>query len=143
MMNSSIVTAVITAVLASLISMSSAVADGKPQEVKRFDQACGSDIKEYCSRVEPGDGRISACLYAHTPTLTDECYVVTEQVGLVLESVFDGIEALYAACSGDLREFCSDKQPGSGEILACLRENRANISAGCNVALPSYGSSNP
>lgn len=105
-------------------------------DVKRFDTACGSDIKEYCSQVQPGDGRISACIYAHTAQITDSCYAVTERVGIILESVFDGIERISAACSTDLQEYCSDKVPGTGEPLACLRENRAEISADCVAALP-------
>jgi hypothetical protein len=122
--------------LITTMSISSVSAEDKEQAVQRFDQACGSDIKEYCSLVQVGDGRISACLYAHTAQLTDSCYAATERVGIILERVFDGIELFFAACSTDLQEFCPDTQTGTGAPLACLREKLAEISPGCVAALP-------
>ena len=134
----------ITAVLIVMAALTSNVyAGGNPQEIKRFDEACGNDIKSFCSQVQPGDGRISACLYAHTDLISDSCYSVTERVGVILEGVFDGIETFYAACGADLMKHCADKQPGQGEQLACLRENTANISPGCVAAMPAYGPTNP
>ncbi len=128
--------AVMSVTLITTMFISSVSAETKEQAVERFDKACGSDIKQYCSKVQPGDGRISACLYAYTPQLTDNCYAVTDRVGIILEKVFDGIELFYAACSTDLQKYCSDKQPGTGEPLACLREKLAEISPGCVAALP-------
>ena len=133
-------TTTIAVMLIGMASITSVSATEKGPELQRFDQACRSDVEQYCAKVQPGDGRVASCLYAHTDLLTDECYAATSQIGVILEGVFDGIEAFYAACTADLREFCPGKQPGGGEQLSCLRENMASISPGCAAAMPTYGS---
>lgn len=102
----------------------------------RLDQACRVEIDSYCGQVTPGDGRVASCLYAHTDLLTDNCYEVTERVGVILEGVFDGMAAFYAACQVDLQQWCEDALPGTGQQVQCLRSHAAEISPGCSVALP-------
>ena len=40
--------------------------------------ACQSDFKKYCNGVEPGGGRIIACLSKHEDKLSGECKKVVE-----------------------------------------------------------------
>ena len=39
------------------------------------------------------------------------------------------------ACKADVEKLCSDVSPGSGRILACLRQNEAQVSAACKEAI--------
>lgn len=107
---------------------------------QQFDALCGADVEKYCPQVLPGDGRIAACLYAHTDLLEDGCYDVTERVGVVLEGLFDALEDFFSACQVDLELYCPDAKAGTGEQVSCLRENSGNISSGCNAALPGSAS---
>ncbi|MEM6621541.1 MAG: cysteine rich repeat-containing protein [Pseudomonadota bacterium] len=100
-------------------------------------EACGTDIEELCANVEPGEGRISACLYAHNSVLSDQCHAATEPVALLLERVFDRMQATYAACGEDIAEFCGDIAPGGGRVLQCLKANGETISVGCSAAISS------
>lgn len=130
-------------VISALLSVVSYVSaqENPPEEAAtkvptRFDQACDADINKYCAKVQPGDGRIASCLYAHTDLLEDACFDATSQIGVILEGVFDGIESFYAACQADLSEFCPGIEAGSGGQIACLQENLMKISAGCAAAMP-------
>jgi hypothetical protein len=132
------------ALMAALISTSCLSSEGaakvedagKVQMTTQFHQACKSDTEKFCSDVQPGDGRISACLYARTDVLEDSCYKATTRIGMVLESVFDGIESFHAACGADLNKFCQGVPAGAGGLIGCLKKNIAEVSAGCAVAIP-------
>ncbi|MDH1270641.1 MULTISPECIES: cysteine rich repeat-containing protein [Hyphomicrobiales] len=36
-------------------------------------QACKADLKQYCQGIQPGGGRIAACLQANRANLTPSC----------------------------------------------------------------------
>lgn len=59
----------------SLIGDSVASAQGGPhsQEAKAILGACKQDIKQFCSQVPPGEGRIKACMKAHLHELSEPC----------------------------------------------------------------------
>ena len=105
-----------------------------------FHEACAYDIGFYCSDVAPGDGRIAACLYAHTDTLTDSCFAATDNSARILEAVFDLLQETKAACAADVQEFCSSEKIGGGRMLQCLKSTEG-VSEQCtskieNLPLP-------
>ncbi|MGD9835231.1 MAG: hypothetical protein AB7U92_20955 [Piscinibacter sp.] len=40
------------------------------------------------------------------------------------------------ACQADARKLCPGARPGGGRVLGCLKEREAELSAGCQAALP-------
>jgi hypothetical protein len=40
---------------------------------KEFSQACGSDLKQYCSDIKPGQGRVRDCLKDNEQKLSSSC----------------------------------------------------------------------
>lgn len=53
-----------------------ALAQGPPphgEEAKAILGACKQDIKQFCSQVPPGEGRIKACMKAHLHELSEPC----------------------------------------------------------------------
>lgn len=44
-------------------------------------------------------------------------------------------QTIQQACAADLHQFCSGIQPGGGRIVACLQQNSARLSQGCQQAL--------
>lgn len=38
-------------------------------------------------------------------------------------------------CQADVARFCQNVPPGGGRIIACIRQNRANLSDGCKQHL--------
>lgn len=99
-----------------------------------FHEACAYDIGFYCSDVLPGDGRIAACLYAHTDTLTDACFAATDNSARILESIFDLLQETKAACASDVQEFCASEKIGAGRMLQCLKSTEG-VSEQCTATL--------
>lgn len=101
-------------------------------------EACAYDISYHCADVEPGDGRIASCLYAHTATLTDNCFVATDGVSRLMEKFFDQLGTLKAVCAQDVAAHCATEEVGDGRILKCLSNTDA-ISKDCRASLSSIG----
>lgn len=43
-------------------------------------------------------------------------------------------------CGADIKQFCSNVQPGSGRIITCLEQHQAEVSAGCHQLIEKYQS---
>lgn len=107
-------------------------------------EACTAEIEAHCSAVEPGHGRIAACLYAHETELSEPCDAATGEMSDMIDMFFDTVHRVHSACGADAAEHCSDVSVGGGRMLACLRENANSVSAGCTqvietIALPADG----
>jgi len=50
-----------------------------------FGSKCGPDIKLLCSDVEPGEGRVLACLVEHNTNITMRCYGALAELNLIHE----------------------------------------------------------
>jgi Cysteine rich repeat len=62
--------AILVAVL--LLSASGAMAQMRPG-ARAVLQACKPDIRQFCSQVPPGQGRIKACMKDHIQELSEPC----------------------------------------------------------------------
>lgn len=100
-----------------LLSGSVAVAQqaGKP---------CAGDIKTLCAGVQPGEGRIKACIKSHLTNLSPTCEdrVLT---GAVTAKV----------CKTDVTNLCAGIVPGTGGIRACIKSHMAEVSDPCRDAM--------
>jgi hypothetical protein len=47
----------------------------------------------------------------------------------------EALEAARSACAADLQRFCAGVPSGGGRILACLKQNRDQVSPGCKQAV--------
>jgi hypothetical protein len=45
----------------------------QPMEGQKLMQACGPDIQNFCTGVQPGGGRIISCLRPHMRELSPDC----------------------------------------------------------------------
>ncbi len=69
-------------VLTSLpVILLACVATSEQLSAQSIFESCAKDLEVYCSQVTPGDGRISACIYAHEDKVSDECDAATENFG--------------------------------------------------------------
>jgi hypothetical protein len=86
---------------------------------------CAADIQSHCLGVQPGEGRIRACVEAHVNDLSDVCKTRLARV-----------EAADKACADDVKQNCGGVKPGRGRIIACLRKALGNLSDACKTLLP-------
>jgi len=87
-------------------------------------QACGPEIQQHCAGVEPGEGRLRACVKEHFAAFSEPCKQA------MLSSV-----AVVRACKADVQRTCPDIQPGGGRIQACMKDHFAEYSDTCKQAI--------
>ncbi|MEW6641831.1 MAG: hypothetical protein AB1586_15100 [Pseudomonadota bacterium] len=102
---------------ALLLSGSAAVAQqaGRP---------CAGDIKSLCAGIQPGQGRIKACIKSHLTNLSPACE------DRVLTVAVTG-----KVCKGDIAKLCAGIVPGTGGIRACIKSHVAEVSEPCRDAM--------
>ena len=92
--------------------------------------ACLSDAKALCAGVQPGGGKIRACLKTHLKDLSEGCQTV----------VLKAVNA--KACAADVKQFCADTKPGEGRLEACIKAHVADVSDACKVAMANIAAGN-
>ena len=105
----------------SLLLLPCSVASAQQKGVAK---ACASDIKEQCADVQPGEGRIKACIKDHFKDLSEPCQAVLLKAA-----------AIGKACKGDIKQDCADVKPGGGRIEACMKDHLSDVSDACKDAL--------
>ncbi len=79
---------------------------------------CAADIKKFCANIEPGAGKIMACLDKNKANLSDACKGQ-------LTKMADEAKNLGSPCHDDILQYCGVFKPGKGQILNCLEEQKA------------------
>ena len=102
-------------------------------------KGCEKELTSYCKDVTPGEGRILACLYAHSDKLTGQCEYALYDAAAQLERFVAALTYLANECDADMDKFCAEVAIGEGRILKCLDENASKISERCTQALKDVG----
>ncbi len=97
-------------------------------------ETCKREIEAYCRDVNPGEGRLAACLYANEYKLSSRCEQALFDAAAELEHAVANLNYLVNECRVDLATFCSRMQPGEGRLIDCLDKNRQKLSARCKLA---------
>jgi len=102
-------------------------------------KGCDKEIKEFCSKVTPGQNRLVACAKAHVDKLSKECIGSINRADYQLQSF--GLVLGYVAmqCKDDAAKLCPDVKLGEGRVLDCLSKNKAKLSKFCGMALSDVG----
>ena len=87
-------------------------------------QACAIEIERNCAGLQPGDGRIRACVKEHFTEFSEPCKQA------LLSNV-----AVVKACKTDVRQTCAGVEPGGGRIQACMKDHFAEYSEPCRQAI--------
>jgi hypothetical protein len=87
-------------------------------------KACAGDVKSLCAGVQPGDGRVKACIKSHFSDVSAPCQAVLVKAAAVSK-----------ACSADVKKVCADVKPGGGRIEACVKSHLSEISDPCKDAV--------
>jgi hypothetical protein len=87
-------------------------------------QACGPELQQHCAGIEPGEGRLRACVKDNYAAFSEPCKRA------MLSSV-----AVVKACKADVQRTCPDIQPGGGRIQACMKDHFGEYSEPCKQAI--------
>ena len=103
--------------------------------VSTVTEGCKKEIDTYCKMVTPGEGRILACLYAHSEKLSNRCEYALYDAAAQLERAVAALTYIANECDDDLEKFCYLVQPGEVRLLQCLEKNKKKVSDRCKSAL--------
>jgi len=117
----------------------SGVAAAEKGIVETFTEGCKADLETYCKDVKAGDGRLLACLYAHSDKISAKCEYAMYDAASQLERVIAALTYVANECRDDLKANCADIKPGEGRLLTCLEKNDAKVSSRCKQALKDVG----
>lgn len=99
---------------------------------------CGDEIKKFCKKVTPGQGRVAACLYSYGDKISMNCtfavYDATDKLNQTMAALSH--IARKTSCRSDLASYCKGVRPGGGRLYNCIRKNKATLTDGCRAALP-------
>ena len=102
-------------------------------------KGCEKELTSYCSNVTPGEGRVLACLYAHSDKLTGQCEYALYDAAVQLERFVAALSYVANECDEDLDKFCSKVAVGEGRLVECLDKNSSKLSKRCTQALKVAG----
>lgn len=91
------------------------------EEAKELAEACKPDAEKLCQGVQPGQGRVAACLKQHEGELSGKC---REEIAEAKNR---------HPCMKDAERLCKGVQPGDGRVMRCLHEHEAELSPECKA----------
>ncbi|HZT61875.1 MAG TPA: cysteine rich repeat-containing protein [Burkholderiales bacterium] len=94
---------------------------------------CSEDLKNFCTRVEPGEARIADCLADNFRRLRPSCRGAITAA----RNKFDG---LTEACKGDAETLCKGIPYREGRVLSCLKNRQSDLGPVCAKAFKGVGS---
>ena len=100
--------------------------------VEEFARACRRDIDRLCSEVQPGRGRVVACLIRQQDDLSSSCGPEIERI----QGAAETISTIRAACRADAERLCAGVPREAGPLVECLQANRSNLSETCSALGP-------
>ena len=107
--------------------------------VEGLKKACNKELTTFCKGVQPGEGRILACLYAFQDRVSGKCEYAVYDAAAQLEQAAVALKFAAAECKDDLLKYCGNVEVGNGRVKACLDKHDASLSEKCKDALKQTG----
>jgi hypothetical protein len=93
--------------------------------------ACEEDLKNYCSKLTPGDAHIAYCMLAYEDKVSDKCANAVIAVADQIEIKMSKLARVAETCKEDIKKAC--ETAGVGNLMACLRDHQDKLSAACRM----------
>jgi hypothetical protein len=120
---------------ALLLTFAGSLATAQDTLIEYLVDACEADLKQFCSQVTPGEGRLLHCMAAHEDKISGRCEYAFYQAATLLEQLSAAITYVAMECKTDIETHCGDIAVGEGRILACLSEHESEIAESCKKAI--------
>ena len=129
---------VLLAVVCMIFMLCGSVFAGK-DPVTTVTTGCQKEIDNYCKNVTMGEGRILACLYAHSDKLSGRCEYALYDAAAQLERAVSALTYVANECKDDLTNYCSGVAMGEGRLVKCLKKHDDKVSDRCKQARKDAG----
>lgn len=127
-----------TTALLVLLALAPACARRVPQGL----EPCELALQSLCSKVDPGEGRLLACLRQHSASLSTPCRERVTLLSPPADTSPMGAQA-QRACLTDMKVHCMGVEPGGGRIKKCLSAHLSRVSPPCKAALEAEAGTAP
>ena len=107
-----------------LVVLAALLLSGSAAMAQQAGKPCAGDIKTLCAGIQPGEGRLKACIKSHLAELSETC---TDRV---LTVAVTG-----KACKADVAKLCAGVVPGTGGLRTCIKSHIAELSDPCKDAM--------
>jgi hypothetical protein len=92
--------------------------------------ACDDEMRNFCSTVTPGEGRLLLCMQAHEDKISRQCELALLETSRNIGGAVQRAETFAKACWQDIQAHCSGT---GGSVMQCMAEKRASLSAPCQA----------
>jgi hypothetical protein len=101
--------------------------------IAKIRKACDADIKSFCSKVTPGEGRLALCMLAHEDQVSDGCFATVFDVADNIDLALSNISRAADVCEDEIDKHCANVEPGEGRIAQCLIDKEAELASACRA----------
>ncbi|KAI8477290.1 MAG: hypothetical protein J3K34DRAFT_398918 [Monoraphidium minutum] len=100
-------------------------------------EACRDDVETYCKDVEPGEGRVHACLRHQINFISESCRAEENKLAALEYRDIRLKPKLAKLCSEERAVFCANVKPGKARVIKCLVEamGKPNFGVECRQQL--------
>lgn len=130
---------VISSLVVAFLLLVTGRAPAEESLVEGLKKACHKELTTFCKGVQPGEGRILACLYAFQDRVSGKCEYAVYDAAAQLEHAATALKFAAAECKDDLLKYCGNVEVGNGRVKACLDKNEKALSEKCKEALKQTG----
>jgi len=113
-----------TGMRSGLVILTALLLSGSAAVAQQAGKPCAGDIKTLCAGIQPGEGRIKACIKSHLTDLSPAC-----NDRLLTVAVTGKV------CKTDVTNLCGGVVPGTGGLRACIKSHMAAVSDPCKDAM--------
>lgn len=127
------------ALAAGILLLAGTGASAEQTVITRVLDACGTEIRDLCSNITGGNGRVIACLYANEDQLSHRCDYVLFDAAAELQQIMGAMSQVAEVCKADIEHLCGNVVKGEGRLMQCLKTHQMALSAPCHDAFENAG----
>jgi Cysteine rich repeat len=98
--------------------------------VQQLKTACQDELRNFCSNVTPGEGRLLLCMQAHQDKISRQCELSLLETSRNIGKAVGQMETFAQVCWPDIQVHCSGT---GGSIAQCVIDNRTSLSPACRA----------
>jgi hypothetical protein len=98
--------------------------------VQQLRTACQDELRNFCSTVTPGEGRLLLCMQAHQDKISRQCELSLLETSRNIGKALHQMESFAEVCWPDIQVYCSGT---GGSVSQCVIDNRSSLSPACRA----------
>jgi hypothetical protein len=98
------------------------------QTIEAVEEACATDLDDFCGRVTSGEGRVAMCMLAHEDQISSGCRSALHRAAHTLKR---NVDRVAEGCWNEIQAQCGE----TGKIAQCLEQKKSSLSSSCQTII--------